>query len=137
MVEESDIRWLQRFKNYKKALNQLQKFIDQDSLNELELQGLIQSFEYTYELAWNVMKDYFTYVQAVESIGGSRDSIRLAFRNGLIQDGANWMDMIESRIKSSHTYNEELLAAISDKIINVYFDLFLDLNTKMQSLIHQ
>ena len=136
MAETSDIRWLQRFNNYKKALSQLQKFIAEEKLNDLEKQGLIQSFEYTYELAWNVMKDYFTYVQAVESIGGSRDAIRLAFRNGLIQDGANWMDMIESRIKSSHTYNEEILISICDKIFNVYFDLFLAFKDKMQSLLH-
>jgi DNA-binding HxlR family transcriptional regulator len=58
---EVAIRWKQRFGNYLKALGQLQKFIAKDNLNELEEQGLIQAFEFTHELAWNVMKDYFEY----------------------------------------------------------------------------
>ena len=72
-MEEKDIRWKQRFSNYQKALFQLDKFIEKGDLNELEEQGLVQAFEYTYELAWNVMKDYFTYEQADENITGSRD----------------------------------------------------------------
>ncbi len=58
-MEIQDIRWVQRFDNFNKALEQLTKFINEDSLNELEEQGLIQSFEYNYELAWNTIKDYF------------------------------------------------------------------------------
>lgn len=46
-----DIRWKQRFANYKKTLSQLTKFIDKGELNELEEMGLIQAFEYTHELA--------------------------------------------------------------------------------------
>ena len=121
---EQDIRWKQRFSNYTKALSQLQKFIDKGNLNELEEQGLIQAFEYTYELAWNVMKDYFEY-QAEEGIRGSRDAIRLSFNRGLITDGKAWMDMIESRIKSSHTYNEDTAEEIVDKILNTYFNCFI------------
>ena len=56
-----DIRWIQRFTNYKRALARLKKFMDKNDLNELEQQGLIQAFEFTHELAWNVMKDYFEY----------------------------------------------------------------------------
>lgn len=132
---EQDIRYKQRFSNYKKALSQLQKFIDKGELNELEEQGLVQAFEYTYELAWNVMKDYFTYQQADEGITGSRDAIRLAFKRGLITDGRNWMDMIESRIKSSHTYNEETAEEIVTKIKQSYFDLFIAFKQKMETLL--
>lgn len=58
-MEEKDIRWKQRFNNFEKAFSQFEKFIEKkDNLNELEKQGLIQSFEYTHELAWNVLKDY-------------------------------------------------------------------------------
>lgn len=84
---EEDIRWKQRFENYLKALGQLQKFIAKGNLNELEEQGLIQAFEFTHELAWNVMKDYFEY-QGNTTITGSRDATREAFQKGLIQDGA-------------------------------------------------
>ncbi len=56
-----DIRWIQRLSNYKKALSQLQKFIDKGDLSNLEEQGLIKAFEYTYELAWTTIKDYLEY----------------------------------------------------------------------------
>ena len=75
------MRWKQRFSNYVKALDQLQKFIDKGSLNELDEQGLIQAFEFTHELAWNVMKDYFEY-QSNTNITGSRDATREAYQKG-------------------------------------------------------
>ncbi|MDR0694116.1 MAG: nucleotidyltransferase substrate binding protein [Prevotellaceae bacterium] len=104
--QSQDIRWKQRFSNYQKALTQLRKFFAKEILNELEQQGLIQAFEYTYELAWNVMKDYLTYEQADLTIMGSRDAIRRAFQRGLVDDGHDWMDMINSRINSAHTYKK-------------------------------
>jgi len=132
---EQDIRWKQRFSNYLKAFSQLKKFIDKGELNELEEQGLIQAFEYTYELAWNVMKDYYVFEQAVENIQGSRDAIRLAFNRELIKDGKAWMEMIESRIKSSHTYNEKTAEEIVNKILTSYFDCFKDFKITMENLI--
>ncbi|MCD6010922.1 MAG: nucleotidyltransferase [Flavipsychrobacter sp.] len=132
---EQDIRWQQRFANYNKALGQLQKFIDKGELNELEEQGLIQAFEYTYELAWNVLKDYLTYQQAEQNIFGSRDAIRLAFNRGMIADGKVWMDMIESRVKSSHTYNESTAKEIAGKIVHEYYPLFISLQKRMDSLL--
>lgn len=128
---ELDTRWKQRFYNYNKALSQLQKFIDKAELNELEDQGLIQAFEFTHELAWNVMKDYFEY-QGNNAITGSRDATREAFQNGLIENGATWMEMIKSRNQSSHTYNEETAIDLKDKILNSYFHLFIAFKTKMQ-----
>jgi len=132
---EQDVRWKQRFSNYNKALGQLQKFIEWGPLNELEEQGLIQAFEYTYELAWNVMKDYFSHVQAEQNVLGSRDAIQLAFNRGLISDGKIWMDMIESRIKSSHTYNEDTAKEIAGKIVLQYYPLFVVLQQKMNKLL--
>ena len=132
-MENQDVRWKQRFQNYEKALKQLSKFIDKGNLNELEEQGLIQCFEYTYELAWNVMKDFFEY-QAETGINGSRDAIKLAFKRDLIQDGDQWMDMIKSRIKSSHTYNEETADEVVNKILNSYYTLFVDFKIKMKTL---
>jgi nucleotidyltransferase substrate binding protein (TIGR01987 family) len=131
---EQDIRWRQRYANYQKALGQLSKFIEKGNLNELEEQGLIQAFEYTYELAWNVMKDFFQY-HGDDEINGSRDAIRLAFKRNLIENGAQWMDMIASRIKSSHTYNEETAKEVANKITDVYFHLFIQFSAKMDEII--
>lgn len=132
-MENQDIRWIQRFSNYKKVLLQLKKFINKGELNELEEQGIIQVFEYTYELAWNVIKDYYQN-QGVIDIQGSRDAFRMAFNRELIADGELWMRMIESRIKSSHTYNEEIASEIAESIFNEYFDAFLELEQKLDEL---
>lgn len=128
-----DIRWKQRFSNYKKALSQLTKFIDKGDLNELEKQGLIQAFEYTHELAWNLLKDYLQ-DQGVQNITGSKDSVRAAFKVGLIEDGESWMDMIKDRNQTVHTYNEATAEAIITNIETRFFALFVALGEKMQEL---
>lgn len=130
---QNDTRWKQRFYNYQKALVQLTKFIERGELSELEEQGIIKAFEYTYELAWNVIKDYYE-EQGEVSIQGSRDALRLAFQRGLITDGDNWMNMIKSRIASVHTYNLEVAQQINQDIHDIYFQLFIELKEKMESL---
>jgi nucleotidyltransferase substrate binding protein (TIGR01987 family) len=132
-MNNEDIRWQQRFKNYQKALRQLERFLKETDLNELEQQGLIQAFEYTYELSWNVIKDYLIF-QGITDITGSRDAFRMAFNRGLIEDGQVWMSMIESRVKSSHTYNEEIAKEILKEVREKYFDLFMKLETKLKTL---
>lgn len=132
-MSTQDIRWMQRFNNFSKALGQLRKFIEKGALNELEKQGLIQAFEYTYELAWNTIKDYFE-DQGETNIHGSRDAFRLAFRRGLIKDGETWMDMIRSRGLTSHTYNEDIAEKIAADIVNKYFPEFMGLQSKLNSL---
>ncbi len=132
-----DIRWHQRLENFSKALLQLESAVllsKQRKLSALEEQGLIQAFEFTHELTWNVLKDYFAF-QGNPDITGSRDASREAFRRGLIQDGEGWMEMIKSRNQSSHTNNQEVAYEISEKIINSYFGLLKDFESKMNSLI--
>jgi nucleotidyltransferase substrate binding protein (TIGR01987 family) len=131
---EQDIRWKQRFANYTKAFNQLQKFIDKGTLNELEEQGVIKAFEFTHELAWNVLKDYLEY-QGYTGIIGSRDATREAFQKGLIANGNEWMEMIKSRNQTAHTYHENIAEEIKNKIVSSYFLLFVEFKNKMQTLI--
>jgi nucleotidyltransferase substrate binding protein (TIGR01987 family) len=132
-MQSFDIRWEQRFANYNKALSQLTKFIEQKKLNELEEQGLIQAFEYTFELAWNVIKDYYLF-QGETGIQGSRDAFRMAFSRGLINNGEEWMKMIESRSRTSHTYNEETAKEIANAVRNKYFDMFIDLQETLTNI---
>jgi len=125
-MNELDIRWQQRLANYSKALEQLGNAIatsQQRPLSELEKQGLIQAFEFTHELAWNVMKDYFAW-QGNPAITGSRDAAREAFQKGLVGDGEGWMEMIKSRNQTSHTYQQKIADEIAGKIIEQYFPLF-------------
>lgn len=143
-----DIRWEQRFSNFNKALLKLEEsvnyinhnFLDKENelddedlgyiVDELIKEGLIQRFEYTHELAWNVMKDYALF-QGNSTIGGSRDATREAYKLQIIENADVWMDMIQSRNKTSHTYNEEIANEIYEKIIHEYFQLFLDFQKTM------
>lgn len=129
-----DIRWKQRFSNYQKALARLQKFIDKGELSELEEQGLIKSFEYCYELAWNTLKDFLEFRGQLD-IYGSRDAIQKAFQLNLIENGEAWMDMLKSRNKTSHTYNEEMAKEITAAIKKIYYGLFIILEKKFKSII--
>ena len=131
-----DIRWQQRFSNYRKALGQLRNAVSlsrQRELSELERQGLIQAFEFTHELAWSVMKDYFEY-QGNTSITGSRDATREAFKQGLIADGEMWMGMIKSRNRSSHTYQEGTAREIVQAVTETYCALFGAFEERMLKL---
>jgi nucleotidyltransferase substrate binding protein (TIGR01987 family) len=134
-MSKQDIRWIQRFNNFSKALDQLTKFIEKGELNELEKQGMIQAFEYTYELAWNTVKDYFE-AQGETNIFGSRDTFRLAFRRGLIENGEVWMAMITSRTLTTHTYNEEIAEEIAHDVAEIYFQEFVALRARLESLKH-
>lgn len=121
-----DIRWQQRFKNYLSALKTLAEAVDlsrQRPLSNLEQQGLIQAFEFTHELAWKVLKDYLEY-QGLVDIVGSRDASRLAFQNGLVEDGDAWMKMIEARNLTSHTYNLAVAQAVVESILTRFYPAF-------------
>ena len=150
-MSDQDIRWQQRFSNYSKALKKLedavayilQNYADENHheedestdqiVNDLIRQGLIQSFEFTHELAWNVIKDYAAF-QGNPEIRGSRDAAREGFAMGLIIDGDVWMEMIKSRNESTHTYDEKTAHGIFTKIIHSYLPAFIALKVKMETL---
>ena len=129
-----DIRWQQRFASYQKALLQLQGAVElssQRALTSLEKQGVIQAFEFTHELAWNMLKD-FLQDQGNQTIKGSKDATREAFKVELISDGEQWMTMIQSRNISSHTYDERIAERLVEVIIRDYYPLFIALKTEME-----
>ena len=133
---EQDVRWLQRLNNYSQALQRLSEGVElaaQRTLSPLEQQGLIQAFEFTHELAWNVMKDFFHW-QGNSAIAGSRDATREAYAKGLLEDGEGWMAMIKSRNQSSHTYNQAIAEAIVEAVIGQYHELFVRFEQRMQQL---
>lgn len=136
-MEDKDVRWIQRFSNYRKALIQLGKAVNivsavsnsSSDQNDLLAEGLIQRYEYTHELAWKVMKDYEEY-QGITDIMGSRDAIRVALRAGILDDD-RWMDNISDRNLTSHNYDDETAKHIVNNIINVYYPLFVKFETTM------
>ena len=133
-MSDSDIRWKQRFANYNKALKKLLEGISEvgDDPPDIVKEGIIQRFEFTHELAWKVMKDYLIY-EGIQNITGSRSATREAFNKGLIDQGQLWMDMIESRNTTVHTYREDILEKEYQKIIHDYAPLLQRFNENMNT----
>lgn len=135
-IMNTDIRWKQRLRNFEQAMTSLTAAVQLSKtreLSDLEKQGLIQSFEFTHELAWNLLKDYFEY-QGNPQITGSRDASREAFQKGLIKNGEAWMEMIQSRNQTSHTYNKQVANAVTQKIVDLYTNEFILLAERFKTL---
>ena len=134
-----DIRWKQRFDNYLRAFETLRRAVElarQRDLSELEQQGLIQGFEFTHELAWNVLKDYLEEA-GISGVIGSKGATREAFKNGLIHDGESWMEMIKARNLSSHTYNQDTAEQLVSNILARFYPAFEQLAASFSALAEQ
>src|SRR5581483_3014531 len=137
MAANPDIRWRQRLESFRKAFGQLSKaaaIANERRLSNLEEQGLIKAFEFTHELAWNVLKDFLE-SRGAKDLYGSKDATREGFAKGLIQNGEAWMEMIQSRNRTSHTYNQETADEIAEAILSTYvaeFEQFLVKFTELE-----
>ena len=112
----------QRLQSFRKAFAQLSNaaaVASQRELSDLEQQGLIKAFEFTHELAWNTIKDFLE-SRGTLNLYGSRDATREGFAKGLIEDGETWMEMIQSRNRTSHTYNKDTANEIAEAILSRY-----------------
>jgi nucleotidyltransferase substrate binding protein (TIGR01987 family) len=128
-----DIRWLQRFDNYRRAMEQLDEAMQlmaTRELSRLEKQGVIQGFEYAYELGWDTLKDYLVW-QGIVGLVGSRDTIREAFSKGLVEEGKGWMKMLTDRNRTSHTYDEAAAEAILQSIRLQHYPLLKALESTL------
>jgi nucleotidyltransferase substrate binding protein (TIGR01987 family) len=132
MSNGEDIRWIQRFANFEKAFKQLESFLAHEKLNDLEEQGLIKAFEYTYELSWKTLQDLLKH-KGYTDIVGPRPVIEQSFQDGFISDGKAWMRMHKSRNLTSHTYDEQTAKEILAGIRNEYFKLFAALFERLSN----
>ncbi|WP_045221130.1 nucleotidyltransferase substrate binding protein [Desulfonatronum thioautotrophicum] len=120
------IRWEQRFTNYQHALRLLTEAVERiDDLDDLGKEGLVQRFEYTFELAWKTIKDFLN-AKGVD-VRFPRDVIKRAFSDGIIDDGEAWLDMLDQRNRLAHTYNEADFRHSVEAIVTVYFDQLVQL----------
>jgi nucleotidyltransferase substrate binding protein (TIGR01987 family) len=136
---EIDIRWRQRLDNYSKALLQLNEavaLVQARELSAIEKQGFIKAFEFTHELAWNVMKDFAVY-QGNSQIMGSRDATRHAFKIGLLGDGEAWMQMIITRNKAVHSYSAKIVDDVISLTLDVYVVQFNMFEKRMLGLVDE
>ena len=105
-MENNDVRWKQRFQNFEKAFLFLKEAVEKTSYSPIETGGLVQAFEFTFELGWKTIKDYL-YEQGIETTF-PREAIKEAFTTQIIKDGHTWLEMLEKRNELSHTYNEKV-----------------------------
>ncbi len=132
-MEEKTERWRQRLATFGKALVRMDEVVmlwHNRKLSDLERDGMIQRFEYTQELAWKLLKNYIEY-QGEAQMGGSRDTIRQAFRLGLIENSEPWFDMLESRNLTSHVYDEETEMTVIERIVDTYYPILSLLHAEM------
>ena len=132
-MEEKTERWRQRLATFGKALVRMDEVVTlwhNRKLSDLERDGMIQRFEYTQELAWKLLKNYIEY-QGETQMGGSRDTIRQAFRLGLIENSEPWFDMLESRNLTSHVYDEATEMTVIERIVDTYYPILSLLHAEM------
>ena len=132
-TDTKDIRWKQRYANFSKAIAQLTEFVEQDKLNKFEVQGLIQCFEYTFELAWKTAKDYLE-AQGFD-IKSLRQTIQTAFQVELVQNGHSWMDALEKSNLMAHTYDENVANEAEGLIRKTYYPMLIALHNQLEKLV--
>ncbi|MCK5674579.1 MAG: nucleotidyltransferase substrate binding protein [Spirochaetales bacterium] len=122
---EKDIRWKQRFQNFEKAYNLLKDTVEIEHPSDAERAGLIKFFEMTFELSWKLLKDY----QEIEGfiIKSPRDALKQAFQSGIVKDGHSWIEALENRNLTVHTYEEETAKEVELKIRKKYFPVIKEL----------
>lgn len=130
-MTEQDIRWVQRFDNFKRAFLVLENAVSVESPSVLEQGGIIQFFEMTFELSWKLLKDYQEMKGA--TVKYSRDVLKQAFQSDLIGNGHDWIQALEDRNLMSHTYNESVSIEVVKKIKNKYFPLLSELRDTFQA----
>ena len=129
-MNDSTPRWRYRFSNYKRAFTLPREAIEELSesgLSQLEKEGTIQRFEYTMELAWNVMKDYLEHEGVVFGQTTPRSVIRKAFETNLTEHGRVWMDALDARNRMSHTYDFQKFEVVIENIRSTYLAAMEDL----------
>lgn len=125
-----DIRWKQRFQNFEKAFSHLKKAVSKRDLSDLEKAGVIQIYEFTFELGWKTLKDYLEEKEVLVKF--PKDTIKEAFKYEIIDDGDIWMDMLEKRNLMSHTYNETNAELAFTLITQQYLHALQQVYTKLK-----
>ena len=130
-MNNSDVRWKQRFQNLEKSLQYLEQAIAIENPDIIQKAGLIQFFEISFELTWNVMKEYLE-EQGFQDIRSPRDAIKKAFETQLISDGHTWLPTLQNRNLTSHTYDEETAERVVNEIETIYYPLLKEVYEKLK-----
>lgn len=125
-------RYEQRLKDFENAFIKLKEGTQKENPDDLEIDGVLQRFEFTFELAWKTLKDYMEYQGFSNKIGSPREIIQQAFKHGIIEDGETWIKMMLSRNALSHLYDENTSRKIYKEIKKEYIELLEALIEKLK-----
>jgi nucleotidyltransferase substrate binding protein (TIGR01987 family) len=128
---DQEIKWKQRFQTYDKAVKQLNEFIEKGGMTTVEIQSLINSFEYTFELAWKTMKDYLA--ESGFDVKSPREAVQVAFSSHLIEEGQMWVDALNKRNLMVHTYTEAAVEEAKHLIVDCYYTMLSQLRDRFES----
>ena len=133
------MRWQYRFSNFSRAYSLLREALEDgvEPLNRLELEGVIQRFEFTFELSWNLLRDRLEYDGLVIATITPRNVIREAYSAKLIDDCETWIDMLTDRNLMSHTYDFERFKAVVENIHSRYLTVLNDLYQRLMAEVQE
>lgn len=129
---QHDIRWKQRFQNFEKSMAYLEQALNIVEPDIIQKAGLIQFFEMSFELAWNTLKDFLE-EQGFTDVKSPRAAIKKAFETGLITEGHQWLELLENRNLTSHTYDEAKVAGVEKLIRHTYYPLLKALRNEFKT----
>lgn len=122
MSQPADVRWKQRFQNFDRAFVLLRAAMEKGpgALNPLEKEGVVQRFEYSFELAWKTIKDYLEHGGLVFATVTPRQVLKDAYSARILSDGRVWMEMLDHRNLLSHTYDLVAFEKAVEAIHRIY-----------------
>ena len=126
-------RFIQRKTEFSNAYERLQEALKEEE-SEIVIDGALHRFEFTFELAWKSLKDYLEYMGLTEKTGSPREIIQQAFKQGIIEEGEAWINMMLSRNTLSHLYDEKSSRDVFKRIKEEYIKLFENLNEKYKNM---
>jgi nucleotidyltransferase substrate binding protein (TIGR01987 family) len=135
-MKNEDIRWKQRFANFSKAIGLLEKALEIPEPDMVQKAGIIQFFEMSFELAWNMVKDYLE-DQGFLDIKSPRGALKKAFEVNILEKGHEWMELLQDRNLTAHTYDEQKATDMEHLIQNKYFPILKELHDSFKQKVNE
>lgn len=129
-------RLREKLEDFSKALNRLKEALERDQSDDIVLDAVIQRFEFTYELSWKLIKAYMSY-SGIADVKTPRQAFKEAFAAGLIDEGDVWLEMLDDRNLTSHTYDQSTARRVYEKVKNIYYPAMSKLKEAISREIEQ
>lgn len=130
MDRQSDDRWVYSFVKFNKVYKKLDLFLEKKTFTEIEEQGVIKAFEYTFDFAWKTLQNLLKTFE-FSSVSELKELIEKSCELGYISDYTGWRKMADARNITQFTYDELNAEALVEDIRNTYFLLFQNLRESL------